>query len=210
MMLSRSSVLAIASWATLGLGLEAPIKGYGVQQIQWEAQAFPGGPMLNLTGTVQEVRARLLEINPNFDRDFPASVGGEHEKRTAADVDARSESIEKRYGPVCGPHGTDWKNANYPGINSEISYLRGVPGTPTAGPGPGNCARVSCSWYDAVWWCNDNDHTFSLPSFNTIADCAQVIVDECYPSFDGTTSAGVCGQNFNGDNWNCIVRHDSC
>lgn len=36
-----------------------------------------------------------------------------------------------------------------------MQYLRGLSGTPTNGPGPGNCGRVSCSDAAGIWWCND-------------------------------------------------------
>jgi hypothetical protein len=40
-------------------------------------------------------------------------------------------------------------------IAEGIAYLRGVSGQPSAGPGPGACARVSCSYASDIWWCND-------------------------------------------------------
>ncbi|GAB1309857.1 Ecp2 effector protein domain-containing protein [Madurella fahalii] len=198
-MLYRTTILASAFLANLVLGLDAPIPGYGVEEIQWEVQAFPDGPMMNITGSLEQVRSELIKINPNYD-DF-VSLKVEH------DVDARS--LEKRFGPVCGGGGYGWGPAFTDAILTGILYLRGVSGRPTQGPGPGNCGRVSCSENSAIWWCNDNRFTFSLPGFNTIADCAQVLVDACNGS-NGAGVLSVVGQNFNGDNWNCIVRGDSC
>ena len=153
--------------------------------MQWEVQAFVDGPKINITGTVEHVHSQLLKANPNYDVDFASF-------REHPAVDTRS--VEKRFGPVCGGGGYNWQPADWPHILSNIDYLRTVPGKPTMGPGPGKCARVSCSYNDAVWWCNDNTNTFSLPSFSTIADCAQVLVDRCLGALGSTGE--VVGQNF--------------
>ncbi|KXX78412.1 hypothetical protein MMYC01_205883 [Madurella mycetomatis] len=185
-MLYRTTILASAFLANLVLGLEAPIPGYGVEEIQWEVQAFPDGPMMNITGTLEHVYSELTKINPNYD-EFVSSLEAERA------VDARS--VEKRFGPVCGSAGYGWEYAIKNDIQEGISYLRGVSGQPSMGPGPGNCGRVSCSYDSAIWWCNDNTDTFSLPGFYTIADCAQVLSDACaYPIGNGFE--GVVGQNF--------------
>ncbi|KAH8898684.1 hypothetical protein GQ53DRAFT_777319 [Thozetella sp. PMI_491] len=167
------AVISLARAVGNAVAIDAPIPGYGVEDLQWEVQAFPDGPKMNVTGTVEQVRAQLTKLNPNYGLEF---------------------GIEKRFGPVCGGGSYGWKAADAKRILEGISYLRGVGGQPTNGPGPGNCGRVSCSYNSAIWWCNDNTDTFSLPSYSTIADCAQWVV----------------GQNFNGYNWNCVVRDDRC
>lgn len=56
-----------------------------------------------------------------------------------------------------------------------------------------------------------NHQSKTLGSFGDIADGAQVLQDHCafYPG--GTQSATlVSGQAFAKDNWNVIVRRDSC
>lgn len=40
-------------------------------------------------------------------------------------------------------------------VKQGIEYLGTVAGTPTEGPGPGACGRVSCSYGAAIYWCND-------------------------------------------------------
>ncbi|KAL7908090.1 hypothetical protein GGI35DRAFT_480810 [Trichoderma velutinum] len=186
---------AVGAQVASGSILTAPIPGYKVVTLKYEVQAFPGGPKMNMTGTIEEVRSELLKINPNLDKDFNFHLEAE---TTSAD-------IEKRFGPDCSVHSAyGWLPADVSPINTGISYLRGVSGVPVEGPGPGACGRVSCSNDGAIWWCNDNTSSFSLPSFSTIADCAQVIVNACTIGYD------VLGQNFNGYNWNCIVREDDC
>lgn len=45
--------------------------------------------------------------------------------------------------------------AAYSRVQQGISYLGAIPGTPTNGPGPGSCGKVSCSYNAAIYWCND-------------------------------------------------------
>lgn len=150
--------------------------GYGIEEFQWEVKAFPDGPKMNISGTIEKVYSRLIELNPDWDRDFM------NESPTEEPVS--ESSIEKRFGPKCGNGGQPWGAGLQMTISQGIDYLRGVAGRPTEGPGPGKCGRVSCSDNSAIWWCNDNRNTFSLPSFNTIADCAQVLVNTCSYALD--------------------------
>ncbi|OOF95837.1 hypothetical protein ASPCADRAFT_405538 [Aspergillus carbonarius ITEM 5010] len=126
------------------LGLEAPIPGYGVEEFTWEMETTPGGPTVLLNGT----------INPSNDGDFA-------DRFTAAEAAAGTEtqsatedgaaSLHKRMPVTC----TNYDQAITRRIQEGITYLRGVSGSPSNGPGPGNCGRVSCSYNSAIWWCND-------------------------------------------------------
>lgn len=107
-----------------------------------------------MNGTVQEVYSQLKAINPNFETDFPPIQIN----------DTKTDGLEKRDNILCDPF-SDLASAS--AISSGINYLRGVPGTPTNGPGPGNCGRVSCSYNSAIWWCND----VSMPSVTIILFC---------------------------------------
>jgi hypothetical protein len=98
-----------------------------------------------LNGTVQDIYARLIEINPTYDRDFAARVP------QARSNDDEAPHLQKRFDIKCNNHGS----ANLKLIKEGIAYLYGVRGKPTIGPGPGKCGRVSCSWSAAIWWCND-------------------------------------------------------
>lgn len=143
--------------------------------------ATPGGEKLNLTGTIEEIHAQLLEINPNFDEDFGVKADAEP---------LVGRSLGKRFGPSCGGGSFNWGSADPGRIQEGINYLRGIAGQPYLGPGPGVCSRPSCSYNSAIWWCNDKRDIAVLPGFNTIADCAQVLKNAC--TIDGRT----VGQNF--------------
>jgi len=136
-----------------------------------------------MTGTIEEIYSQLTKINPSFDADF-ATVEDSN--------NIQGSNLEKRSGTFCGA----WDDADLAAILEGIRYLRKVNGQPTGSPGPGACGRVSCSYKSAIWWCNDNTFTFSLPSFGTIADCAQAVADSCRVVDTNTGFWTVHGQNF--------------
>ncbi|GAB1217292.1 hypothetical protein ATERTT37_006529 [Aspergillus terreus] len=67
-----SAILPALTAFPLVRELEAPILGYGVEEFTWEVKTKPGGPTVALNGTVQDIYARLIEINPTYNRDFAA------------------------------------------------------------------------------------------------------------------------------------------
>lgn len=121
------------------MGSTSPIPGYAIETLQWEVEIAPGWTEV-LNGTVQEVYSQILQIEPNFKL---ASTPRTHP--------AERESKIERRAINCGT----WPLANKGRIQEGISYLNGLVGSPTNGPGPGACGRVSCSYNAAIWWCND-------------------------------------------------------
>jgi hypothetical protein len=109
--------------------------------IQWEIEVAPG-QIARLNGTVQEVYAQALQINPNFKLKTPSTPA--RPRRALAHQRSKVEDCNYPY-PL----------AEASKIHDGVEYLRGVPGKPVEGPGPTACGRVSCSWKSAIWWCND-------------------------------------------------------
>ncbi|KAH8651113.1 hypothetical protein BX600DRAFT_441555 [Xylariales sp. PMI_506] len=178
--------------------ITSPIEGYSIGEFTWEVETFPGGPKKNITGTVENVVAELSTINPNWKDDF---------KFDESRIKNRGVSFPFT-AVLCNIRTSEWGLASVPRISEGIDYLNGVPGTPVAGPGPSACARVSCSYDSAIYWCNDAPQTFSLPGFSTIAAGALTILNNCaeiaYPNMNGQVFAQFL------QNWNTIVRGDSC
>ncbi|KAF5007077.1 hypothetical protein FDECE_6581 [Fusarium decemcellulare] len=175
--------------------------------IQWEVKAFRDGPELHLNGTIEEVHAELLSLNPNYDADFANQGPDDDEDRV---------TLEKR---------TDFSNANtncnFPGnlayaprVDQGIKYLRGVKGKPGMPAGPGACGWVSCGYNAGIWWCNDDKMSKTLNSFGSIADGAQRVRDKCSHRFSNPGGTGdimrVKGQAFHSTHWNVIVREIKC
>ncbi|KGO38353.1 hypothetical protein PEX1_068910 [Penicillium expansum] len=177
-------------------GLEAPVLGYGVEEFSWEVETKPGGPKVILNGTVQEIYAELININPTYDLDFAAMPA-----QAIVDTNNETSHLHKRLDVTCN----NYDQAISSRIKEGIRYLRGVNGKPSNGPGPGNCGRVSCSYNSAIWWCNDNTSPKTLGGFNNIADSAQVIINQC-----GPTEVYVSGEENHGDKWRGIVRRSPC
>ncbi|KAI1116482.1 hypothetical protein F5Y14DRAFT_448998 [Nemania sp. NC0429] len=170
------------------------IPGYTIVDLSWEVEATPGIPPVLLNGTVQEVYAQLLELNPAFEIQHPP-IASRH-----AAPDGRSKLVRRDH-TSCG----NWPLASKKRILEGYKHLAGILGKPKNGPGPGNCGRVSCSYNSAIWWCNDNTFSKTLNSWYTIAESALIITNDCASGADK-----VSGQRFHADKWNVIVRGDSC
>lgn len=139
------------------------IEGYGIEDFTWEMPSSPDGSTVTVKGTVQDAVAKLNEVNPNWKADFNFT-----DPDTAAKIESRSDvsDLETRasFGsPLCNIRTHEWGYAGVPAIIQGIKYLKGVPGKPTNGPGPGNCGRVSCSEGSAIYWCNDVSAVTLLP-----------------------------------------------
>ena len=155
LMPQRGSHRANISMSRQTLALVAPRAGYQVANLSAEYQITPGGPSVVLDGTVQEARAQLLRLNPNWDSDFRRARELGSSALTKRNMwDGADVSCENRWGAV-----------RPDAIKDGIKYLRGVEGKPSMGPGPGVCARVSCDVAAGIWWCNDA--SFSLEILTT-------------------------------------------
>ncbi|KAK4217498.1 hypothetical protein QBC37DRAFT_384442 [Rhypophila decipiens] len=195
-----TALVAFLAAPVLGLPVQAPIPGYGVEDIVWGVDVYGNGTIVNITGTVQNVLSHLNEHNPALVKKILAShpnASDHHEEKAQ-----RIRCIDKM-DPAQNIFG--WDVAGPKWIHDGAKYLQGVGGQPTNGPGPGNCGRVSCEYHSAIWWCNDNNKPITLPSFSTIGYCATNACDLCPDSW----SPDRClGQGFDTDGWNCIVRRD--
>lgn len=145
-----STFLILFPSLLLAAAIEAPVEGYDVFEPQWEVEVSPGGPVVVLNGTAEEVHEELLAMNPNWDSDFPIDL--------PEDTDGRS-TLERRTD-FSGAKVECWdQRVDSSEIRTGERYLRGLTGRPTNKAGPGTCGRVSCSWNSAIWWCNDVSST---------------------------------------------------
>ncbi|KAL3959489.1 hypothetical protein ACCO45_004606 [Purpureocillium lilacinum] len=178
------------------MGLVAPRNGFAVHVPSWQFQVTPGGETVVLNGTIEEARAQLLKLNPNWDSDFPRKNTTELKKREADFPPNAKFNCDSKRG--FGGAGV------LQGIVNDLDYSRDIPLLPW---GPGTCAQVACRWDTAVWWCNDNFRLFALDSYSRIANGVSFIYSHCYvPSKDAT----VAGQVFHRENWNVIVSAGDC
>ncbi|PKS05390.1 hypothetical protein jhhlp_008765 [Lomentospora prolificans] len=186
------------------------IEGYSIEDFTWEVPTTPGGSTTQVTGTVQDVVDKLDSLNPNWKDDFNFTTSD-----TASSLVSRSDGarLQKRgwnLPGLCNLRTSEWGYAAIPTLIDGINYLRGVPGRPTRGPGPGSCGRVSCSYNTAIYWCNDRTSSQTLGSFSDIANGADILGGSCAYAYWVFAVPYMNGQLFHSDNWNVIVRGDSC
>ncbi|KAM7194190.1 hypothetical protein V8F20_008110 [Naviculisporaceae sp. PSN 640] len=189
----RLATFIMTALAVVVSGLQAPIPGYTVTEVVWEVNPWNNGTLLNITGPVEHVVEVLEEINPDLIKNFTHSDPGAPNNAELSDI-------------KCGALSWGWQRALHERIYEGAEYLKTVQGRPVQGPGPGSCGRVSCSYQAAIWWCNDNKVTKTLPGFATIGDCAKELCNACTEKDDDYYCRG---QSFQPGNWNCIVRYDN-
>lgn len=170
---------------------------------------YPGADKITLSGTMQEVYAKILEINPNYEEDW------KNVNSTYSKPEPRSDKP-----PLLNCGGRNGY-AKIDKINDGISYLRKFKLPP--GLEANTCQMVSCSYDSAISWCNDVSNRSSLcstistltldklptlrvlPSFDNIADGAQVILNWCQADWDDV--GGVLGHP---DSWRVFVDKEKC
>ncbi|CEN60995.1 hypothetical protein ASPCAL07665 [Aspergillus calidoustus] len=218
-------LLASALLTLFALGTSAyptdPLTG---DLAKWEVSPSPGAPTVILNGTVEHVYAKLLELNPNYDEDWAGvdeddNVDGylgfdldndtdDTAEDTSSDVEAKTQGLHARTMQPLHPRKhlsceASW-DADQWHIKQGIKYLRKVKANPTHLPG--QCGQVSCSGDSGIYWCNfDPKRTKVLPSYNNIADGAQVILDNCK-----RTQNGVRGKLGHDDLWTVFVQKAKC
>ncbi|KFY95103.1 hypothetical protein V498_03520 [Pseudogymnoascus sp. VKM F-4517 (FW-2822)] len=166
-----------------GLGLATPLAERNYVVPSWEVEVTPGGEKVILDGTIQEVHAQLVKLNPKWNEDFNFQPSA---PLTSANVDKRTLFDASMRHNCLKPH----LFAATPTIKEGIRYLRGVKGRPSTNTGPA--------------WCSRDPKGKTLESFGSIADGAQSLIQMC------SNHGGVGGQVFHPTNWNVIVKKDFC
>lgn len=193
---------------------------YTIQEITWALEAQPHVPYHLFTGTVEQVFHHVSNNYPDYQwpgLDLEAAAGVSHARSDQSDPDPGNVQCFRFAACALG-------NAL-----SGITYLKGVPGQPVEGPGPGACGRVSCGYNCGIWWCNDvsrtpmheiytsalwtadlsslrpqNPFSLVLDGFNWIADYANQIQQDC--DYMGGSDTMTSGQTFHPtEDWNVIL-----
>ncbi|KAL4807454.1 hypothetical protein BDV18DRAFT_167982 [Aspergillus unguis] len=158
---------------------------------------YPGADTITLNGTLSEVYAQVLEINPNYEQDW--SNGD-----TTVTESESTSNLERRADENADIHCYHKINKGWVGPAEDgIEHLRQFKLPP--GLKGNTCKKVSCSGNTAISWCNDRSTLRVLPSFNNIADGAQVILNKCKGKLN--TVGGWLGHN---DDWRVFVDQAKC
>ncbi|KAK4103487.1 hypothetical protein N658DRAFT_484419 [Parathielavia hyrcaniae] len=188
-----------------GSALDKTLAGRALSPMQWRGQLEAGRPEVHLKGdTFEDIEKQAKALNPNYSIFAPRNATAQAEA-----LAARKQALSSRQTQAvhCG-WPPNWAAANdWYRVQEGINYLRGITGDCYQNPGPGACGRVSCSWQNAIYYCNDNNYGIWEPC-RWIGDVAAEIADACtYSTFPGWA---VHGQAFDWRNWNTIVAHGSC
>ncbi|KAK6353848.1 hypothetical protein TWF730_008271 [Orbilia blumenaviensis] len=182
--------------------------------IVFTGPAFPGGPDVNITGTVEHIFAKLHEMNPKYDAwEFPDYQQEMARKGLTKDgpigLGARSGNLEKRGWTKCNVDGKPV--GNYITQCAEgIRYLKGLNGYCGAPKGWAGCSRVSCSHNCGIFLCNDNNHKISVKCSNIVGDFYD-IVEECGNKWkDFIVSVKGAIYRDGPPKWNTLVASQSC
>ncbi|KAK6538573.1 hypothetical protein TWF694_010152 [Orbilia ellipsospora] len=139
-------------------------KGRVISPMHFTGSVTPGGPVLDLQGSVQELIPQILKLDPKW---TPPS-GWSPNKAAAV----------KRYfhgDPNCDVPGDPAPEQELE--REVIPYLQNL-GTGNCGAYAYTCSRVSCAWGAAVFLCNQTGAEIHV-SCERIGDAAQHIVDWC-------------------------------
>lgn len=139
----------------------------GAGALDTRAAAASDTVTVTVNGTIQNVVAHLAAHHPEYMAAVDASIAAEQkelkkQRRRAAgcfghvgDPPARKPLTYKPPAepkPPVDPHPVrstecnNFRDTKYDVIREGAWYLKGVRGEPVLGPGPGECARVSCTY----------------------------------------------------------------
>ncbi|UNI20490.1 hypothetical protein JDV02_006570 [Purpureocillium takamizusanense] len=176
-----TKAVALLSLAARVLGSDIPADGHE-EPIAWEVEVRPD-EKVTLPGTVQEVRAQLLERNPDWDTTVAPVLAA---REAATSIRSRINRRDGDYFPViqCGV-GQAADIQAY--LENHIKYLSSLKGKPINGPG--GCGRVSCQHSVGVWWCNEHKkNPLELNSWKALSDGLAALRGSCIK--EGSGAAG--------------------
>ncbi|PVH82450.1 hypothetical protein DL98DRAFT_586440 [Cadophora sp. DSE1049] len=183
-----------------GLSVEAShlgMEGYAVKPMTFKGTI--GGIAVEAEGSIEEIIANM-EIN------YPGLTANLTAEATEHDLSLHTR--DKKIGIICCPipgMPADWTTAIQKYIEDGIKYLNNVKGY--CGADPSTCSRVSCSYGASIWLCNFRDNHISA-TCSWIATFAQDLINKCAVWVQGANGKGVCGVEFDDENFRVIVRRD--
>ncbi|EWC45609.1 hypothetical protein DRE_05170 [Drechslerella stenobrocha 248] len=178
-----ASAAAVPASDAASLGVYSPMV--------WSGSVTPGGPEVELTGTLSEVVEQIIALNPDWEAQTDAAAA-------EAPVSPPKKALRWDGQPTCDKVAGDRIVSQYFLKWEVIPTLRRIGGN--CGTKARNCARLSCSWSSGVELCNDRTSFVSIPC-NQIADGAEMIANKC---------VNVKGQLFDTTGWNVVVRGSKC
>ncbi|RYO81393.1 hypothetical protein DL766_001798 [Monosporascus sp. MC13-8B] len=167
---------------------------YTVAPLAMRGTIEAGGDVLDFSGTIQEIEAQILKHKPDFEwADFKQF---------------RHPAVRRREGRN-DRRGWDLPPANRKAVEAMrddfASRLRAFP-IPVSGGG--QCVRAGCHQDAAVWLCNDYLGWKERLEFR-LADLLDHVLNNEECEVQGHPDL-VQGQAFDGEEFNVLVRADTC
>lgn len=132
--------------------------------LTWEARPFPGAAPVHIKGTIEDVVASMVALNPRYLENITDHLAPPTDKDMTKSLAALDYRGHYCFGdlPLCSQTHTFMGAV----------YLSRLDGQPSAGPGPGECARVSCEWNSGITWCNDVSDSLLVGAVVWLGGCA--------------------------------------
>ncbi|KAH6680326.1 hypothetical protein B0J14DRAFT_578375 [Halenospora varia] len=210
---------SIAFLATSVLGAALPegevsstalVPGYKNGAMQFSG--IIGGVKYAANGTIQQITAQFQKDHPVAAASLEAQAANGTDLQTRGDL----QTGNKRGPPLCCwklGFGWDWDSANANDILRDADYLDAVARTGNVcGVDARTCVRIACSNQSGIVLCNDNNYPI-YPQCDYMASYARDIVYACTMGIPTSRNPGAdvrtCGQEFDTDNYNIIVRKET-
>lgn len=197
-----------------GSAQDKTLEGKTLYPLEWRGVLEAGKPEVYLRGAnFEDIEKQAKRLNPKYTIYAPrnATAEAEHRARREKIMTAERESrlVNRQTQAIhCGWPPNYAAAPDYYEVWQGVYYLQSITGDCRANPGPGSCGRVSCSWDNAIYYCNDNNVEHWEPC-RWIGDVAGSIADSCW-YFNGYNGFYVHGQAFDYRNWNTIVAWGDC
>uniref|UniRef100_A0A8H7TQ60 Uncharacterized protein n=1 Tax=Bionectria ochroleuca TaxID=29856 RepID=A0A8H7TQ60_BIOOC len=167
-------IATLAGLVLLGASANAhfnnTFEGMEIVDAKWNLELTPGGQVVNLTGTVEQIYPQLLALNPTYEADWAQN------SETNVEYDSFIAEDENE-GQTENPAGSLSNLAMCYDIKKGCKHLERVQGIPQLEDG--KCSQMSCSNKSAIIWCNVSGKTWTVPSYRQIAQGAWMIYEQC-------------------------------
>ncbi|KAK1778755.1 hypothetical protein QBC45DRAFT_413289 [Copromyces sp. CBS 386.78] len=146
---------------------------------------------------------RDLSPTPILDTRNPSPVAADYNGATPNRDQAKYNGPYTYTSHFCGAPRM-W--ADLSAIQDGQGYLNGLGGKPKIKAG--TCSRVSCSYWSAIWVCNDNNKDIELQSFRSITQAAAFLSGACFKYVGDRNRIG--GQVYFGEKFSVAITVNKC
>ncbi|KAF9763656.1 hypothetical protein IL306_003027 [Fusarium sp. DS 682] len=150
-------------------------EGYAIVPMTWVGPIEEGGKNHTFKGTAEEVLAQIEKLNPNFAEFADSKKKDDSMKVTIRALEARQPTRVACDGG--GPNGGQSMRTKVSDARQGIDHLKRL-GDFGCGAPARSCARMTCNWQSAIWFCNDNDYEVS-DRCDWQGYLAELVIEKC-------------------------------